>query len=321
MKQNLFRVFRIVTFVGLVVLLASRISRAPAPKLICFFLTLVLLWFVPSILWSLVRSRAGRPLLHGRDVAVFSAVDGYLLLMAAAAALVGVWHRPVLLLGAYVFFAGLLGGPLAGATAAGATFFGLLNGWLLPIGDLRGGTLLLGGGTALAALACSMAWWWSLPMLVRMVRVAVVGEEQAKSLDEPIANQIAALELRLRSVSAERDQAQEQLNEWDAKQAARATAASSSDPKDASVSPGATSAVPVTSDPALQARLNEVAAALADSRAERAALLAEKQKLLAEIADLDKELSAVQASVAANTPEPTPTPTPAKPEEGTHANG
>ena len=313
MKFSLFKVLRFVTFAGLVALLAVRICCAPAPKLF-FFLALVLFWFVTTLIWVGARGTAVRSML--RHDAVFAAVDGYLLLTATAAALAGVWNRPVLLLGAFVFSVGLFCDPLAGAAAAVTAFFGLLNGWLFPTGDLRLKSILLGGGTTLAALACGFAWRVSLPLLVRMVRSAVTGEADQPALPVlPIAERIAAMEVRLREMSVERDRAQERLSEWEAKQADRTAGASSLEEKGAPEPAHPAVVAPVTDDPALQARIDQVTAAVTDSRAERAVLLAEKQKLMDEISDLKKDLKSVQASIpVANTPATAPG-------GASHANG
>jgi chromosome segregation ATPase len=145
-----------------------------------------------------------------------------------------------------------------------------------------------------------------------MMRLAVSGGDRS---EQPIADRIAALEVRLRDMSAERDRAQERLSEWEKKQANRA-ADTPSQEKQAAPEPARSAIeVPVTEDPVLQARLVQVAAALTESRAERAALLAAKQKLMAEIADLYRDLKAVPASASAAS-------TPATLQEGgAHANG
>ena len=325
MKHGLFKVFRIVTFAGLVVLLAVHIGHAPVLKRL-LFVALAVLWFVPTLLPAGAQSRVGRALL--RHDAVLTAVDAYLVMATAAVVLFGSWNYPVQLLGAYVFLAGAVCGPQAGATAAFAAFFGLLNSWLLPVGDLRAASILSGAGAALMALVVGTAWCWSLPLLARMVQQSVAGVSQPAAPAVPVAEQIAALEVRLRAVSAERDHAPEQLSEREAKLAARQTAEASPAPPvepaaepeptagAAPESPRSAIVVPATDDPALKARLEQVAAALADGRAERVALLAEKQKLLSEVADLAKELKAVQASAAeaAGTPATSP-------EGGSHANG
>ena len=307
MKHGFFRVFRIVAFAGLMLLFACRMIQAPGLRQF-FFLALALLWFVPTLIWEKVRRKVGFSML--RHPAVFAAVDAYLVLMASAALLAGVWHRPMLLLDALVFLAAMSAGPMAGGAAALAGFFGLLNGWLLPGEDLQRATLLVGVGTALAALICGLAWRLSLPLLVKMLQPPNGQSASAASLP-PLAERIAAMEIRLREMSAERDHAQEQLSDLE-KQMFRPGDAPLPEHKPEVARPVA--AVPVTDDPELKARLDQVMAALADSRAERAALLAEKQKLTVEIADLVKELTAVKASMA----ESAATATPAG---DTHANG
>ncbi|MEI6212181.1 MAG: hypothetical protein WCR06_11220 [bacterium] len=312
MKHGFFSVFRMVTGAGLVVLLGVRIGQTMALNLL-LLLVLVMLWFVPTLLWCGARSKVASWI--PRHDGVFAAADGYLVMQVAAQALAGVWHHPLLLLGAYVFFAGVAGGSLAGAAAAGATFLGLLNGWLIPANHLPGKTILLCGGTALIALVCGMAWRLSLPLLVQMVRLTRAGKDPAASAEQRVADRIAELEDRLREMSDKRDRAQERLSEWRTKQAARAAEAAAVQRKADAEPVRPTVEVPATNDPALKARLEQVAAALADSRAGMAALLAEKQKLMVELSDLSKELLAVRSSTAsANTP--------ATPPGGeAHANG
>ena len=285
--------FRIGTCVGLSALLVARIMRAPSPKLF-LFLVLLLLWFAITLVWGGAQRRMRLMLRHD---AVFAAVEGFLVLVIAALSLPGSWPLYLLLLGVYVFLAGLTGGVLPGAAAAIATFFGLLNGWLLPANQLHGPLVLLAASTALMALACGICWRWGWPVLARMMRRPAGNEFPVADPAQPIEERIAAVEIRLRDVSAERDRAQEQLSAWEARQAAGG-AGSPLEEKPAPEPAHSATNLPVTDDPALQSRLEQVAAALADSRAERAALLTEKQKLMSEIADLDKELTAVKASAA-----------------------
>ena len=106
MRHDFVRVFRMVTCAGLVALLAARIGHIPVSKLV-FFLALVLVWFIATLL--LTRSQeVSRTIL--RHAGLVGAVDGYLVLVVAAVALRAVWHMPLLLLGAYVFLAALAGG-------------------------------------------------------------------------------------------------------------------------------------------------------------------------------------------------------------------
>lgn len=293
-RHDFVRVFRMVTCAGLVALLAARIGHIPVSKLV-FFLALVLVWFIATLL--LTRSQeVSRTIL--RHAGLVGAVDGYLVLVVAAVALRAVWHMPLLLLGAYVFLAALAGGVWVGAAAAGATFFGLLNGWLLPENALHARPVLQGVITAVIAMACGTAWWYSLPLLLQVLRQeSAVEQESPASPGQPMAERIAVMETRLREMSAERDRLQERLSEAEARQAA-GTTAQAPEPQVVPEPVHTALVLPATDDPALKAKLEQVAASLTDSRAAREALLAEKQKLLGEIADLTKELTAVKASIA-----------------------
>ncbi len=300
MKRNLFTGLRFVTCGGLLALLLMRASQIPAHTF-WLFLPLVLLWFVPTLGWRFTRIQLPHPQLAGDFL--YTMVDTYLLLMTTAEAVSDSWHNPFLLLGGYVFLTSLLGGARVGGGSAGAGFFGLLNGWLLPADELRGATLLLGGGAALAGLACGTVWRLGVPWLRHAVAQVPTSEPTPNQPQDVLATQIAAMEGRLRDISAERDQAQERLSEWEALHP-RLPAP----PHPAHAAPNTPTAPTPAGEAELLIKLQQREAALASIKAEKSALLTEKQALMAEISGLTKELmAAYSASPTSDQPATTPT--------------
>ncbi len=311
MTRNPFQVLRLATFGGLLALLLVRAPHLPANTL-KLFLPLIVLWFVPTLCGGrFTRLHRLHPQLSGN--LLYAILDTYLLLMTTAETMSDSWQNPFLLLGAYVFLVSLLGGTRAGGGSAVAGFFASLNGWLMPAGALQGGSLLLAGGAALAGFSCGTLWRIVLPVLIQGVRpIPAVKITPPTNAQNEIAKRIAELEALLRTASAERDQAQERLAEWETQHPHVAPTMPTPTP----AAPNTPPATPPTAGAADNlTNLQQMETELAGIQAEKTALLAERQALMAEISGLTKELMAAYAA----TPETAQQTPPAK--EAPHANG
>lgn len=276
LKRNSFAALRLIAFSGLLAALGVRLANGDRSIDSLVFLAVVPLWFGTTLALGFLRPPSARPLLF-RNM-LYAMMDAYLIMMASAA-VAGTGRHPFVFLGAYVFLASALGGPAVGAACATSGFLGLVNGWLLPTGELHLRTLLAGGGTALASAVCGAAWRLGLPALAKALAApqSATGEvvhDRAESLDE--------MEKRLREISAERDQAQERLHELELKRGEEAES-------------GATERV-ADSNTALEdpdTTIRRLETELENSRSEKTALMIDKQRLTEEVSELSKELMAM----------------------------
>ncbi len=300
MRHNFFTHLRIVTFVALLSLLIMRARHAPTVSVLAFLL-LVLCWFAATLLLERLPGQPPRARLLGNTL--YAALDAYLLMMVTAETIAGTWNHPFQLMGAYVFLASLLGGPVVGSGSALAGWCGLINGWLLPIQELQWSTLLTGGGAALGAGLFGTVWHVGLPLLLRACQGPAAPPHTPAAPPLQHSDMLAEMESQWRKISAERDATQARLRELEAQPPPDATA---SMPVETPPPPDTHATPPPANENELQTRLNEVESALTKDRAEKDALAAEKQRLMAEISELSNELMAAYTNPLSTTEPPPP---------------
>ena len=284
-RNNPFTILRIATCVALLALLGTRIlDNGPTINLLLFLL-LVVFWFLPTILLNAVQVKTPRARLLSNTLC--AVLDAYVLLMATAEVAADIWTKPFLLLGAYVFLASLLGGPLAGAGSAASGFCGLLNGWLTPQGELQPLLLLSGAGAAAAGFVCGSAWRLILPAIIRTAQQQAPPSEPTATLQAEMAP-LRDMEARLLAITAEREHAREQLRQLEA-QHPEPAAPPQPEPV---ATPPPPPAAPAGEQVQPQAYLQQMEEELSAIQAEKTTLTAEKTQLMTEISRLSDELMA-----------------------------
>ena len=307
MKRNPFTFLRIFTCIALLALLGGRIlTNGPTINLLLFLL-LVAFWFVPTLLLNTIHVKTVRARTLSNTLC--AVLDSYVLLMATAEAAADIWSKPFLLLGAYVFLASLLGGPIAGAGSAISGFCGLLNGWLTPLGELQPACMLGGAGASAAGFVCGSAWRALFPLVLRTAQQ----QQQAPAPDAALQAKhelLAGMEARLLEITAERDQARERLRQLETSQTI-STPLPPTEKTATTEQPSAATNLPVAAAQSVspQAYLQQLEAELAGIEAEKTTLTAEKQKLMADISRLSDELmNAFLPHPQATPPETPPAP-------------
>ena len=306
MKRNPFTFLRIVTCIALLALLGGRILTSGPTINLLLFLLLVVFWFVPTLLLNAVQAKTSNIRVFNNVLLLCAVLDAYVLLMATAEAAADIWSKPFLLLGVYVFLAGLLGGMAIGACSAIFGFCGLINGWLIPLGELQLPMVLYGAGTSVAGFVCGSTWRLILPMMVHTAQQGMPQPSAPETPAEPKDEMLAGMEARLREITTERDHAQERLRQLEAQQTASAPPPPADKPAVIEPPPKAKPPAPASEPLTPQSYLQQMEAELASLQAEKTALAAERPNLQTEIARLSDELMAAVLPPAAANPQESP---------------
>lgn len=297
MRHNPFTYLRITTFGGLLLLLITRAFHAPTLSVLAFLLV-TLFWFAGTLLLAILPERPARETLLNN--VLFALLDSYLLMMVTSETIAGVWENPYLLLGGYIFLASMLGGATIGSGSALTGLCGLVNGWLLPVDDLQWDTFLTGSEVATGAFLCGTIWHVAIPLLYRAFYPPPAPPPAAEHSPQH-TGMIAEMENQLQKINYERDTAQKRLQELTSPPPAPAETAAAATPvtEPPTGLEAERPAVSATAPDLMGERLRDVAAALEKGRAEKSALIADKQRLSAEVAELSNELMAAYTNPVA----------------------